>query len=202
MKVSSISVNTNLHNTAKQTIHTNQNTKHYAQSPSFKGAWLGTLQEADIKLLFFDSKELLNITKKALPLLEKKFNGFFDAIMNINPDVNRTMNIRVTKDRWKTEELKAYIVKNNDKFKFPQKIIEDFKLGPKSQFDGWLDESCYYPISLSYEQIGEKETLKRILDFIKDINDDKIISDIYKMRNNDYKVSKKIPSYYWEFPGG
>lgn len=202
MKVSSISVNTNLQITAKNKINSKQNTSNYAQAPSFKSAWLGTLQESDIKSLFFDSKELLNITKKALPILEKKFNGFFNAILNINPDVNRTINIRVTKNTSKTEALKEYIVKNNDKFDFPQKMITDLKLGPKSQFDGWLDEACYYPFKLSFDKIGEKETLKRILDFIKDINDDKIISDIYKMRNHDYKVSKKIPSYYWEFPGG
>lgn len=202
MKVSSISVNTNLQNTAKNTIHSKQNSKNNSSEPAFKGAYLGTLKESEIKSLFFDSKELLNITRKALPALQEKFNSFFDATLNIYPDVTRTINIHVTKTPGETEALKEYIVKNNHKFNFPQRLIDDFKLGKNSLHDGWLDETCYTPFGLHLDQLGEQASLKRIMDFIKDINDDKIISDIYKMRNHDYKVSKKIPSYYWEFPGG
>lgn len=204
MQIKQISVNTNLQNTAKNSIHKKQNnTNKFMSQPSFSRAYLGALQEEDIRRLFFDAQGLLKLTKKVMPVLENKFNSFFDATLNIFPDVRRTINIKVSKNIGKTEELKKYIVDNNHKFHFPQQMIEDFKLGKNSRFDSWLDESCYVPIGMSYDKLGEYEATKRILDFANDINNDKIISDIYKMRNHDYTVNKKvIPTYYWEFPGG
>ncbi len=171
------------------------------QSPSFSSVKLGELSEDEICSLYYDSLELMNIIRWAAPILNERFSDKFDAELNIFPDIDRTIVLNIKASLDNLDNLKKYIVENNDKFKFPQEMIDDYKNNGYS-YDRWLFESKYNPLMISLEEKGEKGVIKTIIDFCNDITDEKIVSELYKSYDHNYDKNKNIPSYYWEFPGG
>lgn len=202
MNVSKISLNTNI-KSQKQSASNSKNQKNNSV-PAFKGASLGLLTREEIKKLYFDGPALLRVVEETLPALKKKFNGFFDAILNIKPDVERTIYIDVVKNFNREEALNKYIVENNHKLHLPEKIVTDIKSGSPRGLNLFLNEQDYTPVLFSFDKLGVDKSIKTIQDFTKDITTEKIITDMYKM--NQPRVAaverKRIPSYYWEFPGG
>lgn len=206
MNVSAVSFNTSKPvSSAKNTQTTNNSAPLKSSVPSFSQAKLGKLSESEIKALYMDGKELAQMVKEIMPVLEKKFNGFFDAVLNIIPDVDRSVTLNIKANLGKEAELKKYIVKNNTKFAFPKQMIADFEGSGRAGFDYWLREDAYTPIVTSLDEAGSVSNLKKIItEFTQKTNNDKLISDIFHMRKREFQLANKksVPSYYWEYPGG
>lgn len=204
MRVNTVSFNAANRAAALRSKSNNSQSVKISQNPSFSGVSLGRLSRQEIGSLYYDARELTSIVDEAVPLLEKKFNGFFDAILSVFPDLERSINVNIRTDKTKAAQLRDYIVKKNDIFQFPSIMIDDFKNGCPRKFDKWLYDEHYIPLAFDLEKAGSVKTAKTVIrDFSEDINTDKIILDMYNNTSHEFKSPKKaVPTYYWEFPGG
>lgn len=206
MNVSKVSFNTSKAAVSEQNTRTADTSAPKKSSvPSFSRVTLGNLNEAEIKSLYMDGKDLFQFVQEIMPVLEKKFSNFFDATLNIIPNVQRTVNLRVKANPQKMDALKKHIVDNNRDFEFPKLMIIDFQENYNLNFDSWLKEESYEAFKTSLDDAGNIKNLKKIItDFTKTKTENQMISDIYNLQTREFslKEKKSIPSYYWEFPGG
>lgn len=171
--------------------------------PAFKGVYLMGLKKPEIKGLYEDGKNIWKILEEVMPLLQKKFDSFFDAGIGVHPNVLRTINIKVTTDSNKVNELKNYVIQNNEKkFQFPQKVIESLKGADNTPNKGWLDPNYHVPVAFEYDKLGYEKSREKLMKFVDETDTDTLIRNMYKECPPDFAVHKNIPSYYWEFPGG
>lgn|SRR5574344_239742 len=167
---------------------------------NFQGAKLTSSEQA-VKEIWCDGPDLLKIVKETMPVLKEKFNQYFDAIMEILPDMDRTVTINVQPNAENYAKLRQHIIDNNANiFKFPPSVIEDMKT-PGGGY--WMKCDYYNPFKTSFDDNGFSKTKESIIKFAQTKDENKFIKELFALKRPDLKDSNNsVPSYYWEFPGG
>lgn len=186
-------------------VNYNKNLTQQSQKrPSFGEIWFAKLQPQEIKELYEDGPQIWKIIEETAPILQKKIGKNFDAAFEVFPDVLRTINIRIHSTREKFDEVKAHIIRNNDKtFKFPKNLIDAFKAKSDNYLtDKWLTNLDFTPFSIKYDKLGPNGTRAKILEFAEKYNEDETIKALYKANPPDLNPREHIPENRWLFPGG
>lgn len=174
-------------------------------NPNFGVVYYGSLKPKDIKKLYQDGPGIWRMLSENIPILHENLGNLLAARVDVHPNMFRNIQIAIRQNFERREDLVKYIIENNDKkFHFPQKLIEIYKTQSLMHRE-WLETYNYKPFDISYDDLGFVESNAKLAKFVKEANPDTFIKEMYKLDVpvlDKVKETKKIPSYYWEFPGG